>query len=67
VDVKKMMEITKESIRQQIGCFVQEQNGWSEFIENCIDAKICSNCGDDLYVDKGCSASVGKGHSGCLH
>jgi hypothetical protein len=47
-----MKQITKELARQQIGYFVPGQNGWSEYIDNCIAAKICPNCGDDLYLDE---------------
>lgn len=47
-----MKEIMKEMARRQIGCFTPGQNGWSEYVANCIAIGICPNCGDDLYFDQ---------------
>ncbi len=52
--VKEMMKgIMKTIIREQAEIFSPGENGWFQYVDNCIAAEMCPDCGNDIFTNLG--------------
>lgn len=43
----------EENVDNQVETLCIGQNEWFRYVDNCVTAKICPNCGCDIFVNLG--------------